>query len=87
MKLSNFKLIEVIGTSPITWKFRATVLCTTKKWFFSKPISETKDIFKSYTGSWCFVETGEYTPNYDVQKLERIFTSKNGRDLEECLSS
>lgn len=81
MKLSNFRLIEVIGRSAIDWKFRATVSVTTG--FIFKKV-KTVEIYRSYGGFWCFVNTGRYTPNTEAEALERSFRAVQGRELEEC---
>jgi len=83
MKFSNFKLVEVLGRSPIDWKFRATVDVTTG--VFKKTVA-TKEIFKSYAGAWSFVESGKWCPD-EVDALERSFRTRLGRNLEKCLES
>jgi hypothetical protein len=68
MKFSNFNLVEVIGGSPIYWKFRATVDVTSG--FFRKK-TVTRDIFKSYAGSWSFVDSVNFTQMPQLTPIER----------------
>lgn len=79
MKISNFKLVEVIGNNAITWKFRGTVDVTTGL-IFKK--TKTVEVYRNYVGHWVFSDTGEYTPMRDVEKLEKSFEAKGGNDLQ-----
>ena len=85
INISNFKLVDVIGSSPLTWKFKAVVTVTTKKWFFSKPDVKNREVFKSYGGSWYFIDTGEYIDNRSVDNLARKLEAEKGCDLQYCL--
>ncbi len=82
MKISNFRLKEVIGKSASEWKFKATVDVTTG-FFFKK--TDTVELFRHYGGNWIYLETGKFTPNDDVEVLERSYTAKQGKDLQCCL--
>ena len=84
MEISDFKLVDVIGTGPVTWKYRASVTVT-KKNIFRKPTVERRNIFKTYTGSWYFTDTGEFTPLV-VNELVRKLESETGKNLEGCLN-
>ncbi|MCJ8293757.1 MAG: hypothetical protein MJK15_05055 [Colwellia sp.] len=81
MKISNFRLIERVGTSALTWKFKALVEVETGMFFKKK---EDKTIYKEYTGHWFFTDTGKYTPEYDVEGLQRKFESEQMKSIEEC---
>jgi len=85
MEISNFKLVDVIGVSPITWKFKAVVTVTTKR-LFRRAIVEKREIFKSYAGSWYFIDSGDYVPS-EINKLERSLEALKGKDLPECLNT
>jgi len=85
MTISNFKLVDVIGDSAITWRFKALVTVTTKR-IFRKQIIEKKEVFKSYAGSWYFIESGEFADE-DVSKLARKLEAELGKDLQYCLNT
>jgi len=80
MKINNFELVEVIGKSPINFRFKAKVDITTG--FF---IKKTKSVYihKTYTGSWFFSASGEYIPD-TVEDLVRSFEAAQGKPLEQC---
>jgi len=88
MKLSNFKLIEVLGTSALSWKFTATVTVTTTinaGFLWRKKVDTVKEnvrIYKKYGCSWSFVETGEFTPGEQAETLQRKFESEVKNDIE-----
>jgi len=79
MKIQNFKLAEVLGKSPMDWRFRATVDVTSG--FFKKK-TVTREIFKEFGNSWYFVDTGEFTPGYYVENLVRAFEATTGKPIE-----
>ena len=81
MKISNFKLKEVIGTSYANYKFRATIDIVTG--IFRKK-TVTREIYKNYAGAWFFLDTGEYTPTMDVYKLEQSYEAKQRKELHQC---
>ena len=73
MKIDNFKLVRVEGKNCLDWVAHATV--DVKKMFKKK---ETVEVSKRWIGNWFFVETGEFTPRYFVENLERSWEAKNG---------
>ena len=81
MKISNFRLVEVIGNSAIDWKFRAVVDITTG--LFKKKTTE-REVYKDYAGYWYFSDTGEFTPEYKVENLSRAYEAQKGKPLEQC---
>lgn len=87
MKISNFKLVDVIGGSPINLRYKATVDVTTKNGLFLKKVTEQKEVFKTYAGHWYFIETGEYTPSDQVENLARKLEAEKGKDLRSCLDA
>jgi hypothetical protein len=87
MEISNFKLVDVIGHDALNLKYKAVVDVTTKKGFFRKPVTEQKEVFKTYAGRWYFIENGEYTPYIQVENLARKLEAEKGKDLEKCLDS
>lgn len=78
MKITNFRLVELIGGRPTTWKFKATVDVKT---FWGKKV--TLDIYKPYAGYWIYSNTGKFCSN-GVDEAERVFTAKQGMELQEC---
>lgn len=85
MKITNFKLLQVIGNSEENWKFKASVDVTTRNWFIST--TETKEVFKKYGRCWYFVESGEFIPYGPVDQLVRSFEAQKGKELQFCLNS
>jgi len=79
MLISNFKLVGVIGNSPLSFKFRATVDVYTGVLFWKK--KETKDIFKTYTSLWYYTDTGECV-GVSAENLCRAFEARHGEDLQ-----
>lgn len=76
MKITNFRLIGRTGTNALDWRFTAVVSVTTGL-FFKK--TQDKEVFKEYGGFWFFVDSGKFTPNTDVEDLQRQFESKQGK--------
>ena len=87
MVISNFKLVDVIGTNAITWKFKAVVDVTKRVGFFRKKATEKREVFRSYVGSWYFIDNGEVTPGYEVEKLERSLVARKGKEIQHCLNA
>lgn len=83
-EFSNFILTEVLGNNAITWKFKATVNVTTKR-FLRKPTTITRPLFRSYVGYWYFTDTGKYVPN-EIRDLERRLIAEKGKEIQDCLS-
>ena len=79
MKITNFRLTEVIGKNAIDYKFRALVDVETGCLWFKK--KEKREIFKHYIGYWHYTETGEMACS-NVDNLCRAFVAKNGKELE-----
>ena len=84
MELSNFKLISIIGSDPVSWKFKGTVDVTVSKFIFWK-VTEELEIFKSFGEFWYFTHTGIIVPVVEVERLVNILKAEKGKDLEYCL--
>jgi hypothetical protein len=82
MKIDNFELIEVTGTSATSWRYKATVDVTTWFWWWKK--TKTVVVAKEYAANWFWMETGKWTPGTDVECLARAYAGKQGKDLEYC---
>ena len=80
MKISNFRMIEVCGNSPLTWRFRASVDVTTGR-FFKR--TKSRKIYRRYALDWYFVDSGEFTPGLQVGRLVRSFEARSGCSLSE----
>lgn len=85
MTLSNFKLIETTGTSPLNWSFRATVDVITYTesgalWWKKKTRHiRNREIARKYAGFWFFVDDGIFTPGGEAETLARAFTAQTGK--------
>ena len=78
MKLSNFKLIKTEGTNPTDWRYYASIDVETRGIMFWRKHIETKKIIRKFACFWHFVDTGKYTPMYEVENLARAWTAQTG---------
>ena len=89
MKVSNFKLIEVIREEShgihINSRFRAHIDVTERRWL--KKETKEREIYSANGGSWYFSDTGIYTPNQDVERLVKSLEARQGKPLKECAPS
>jgi hypothetical protein len=78
MKLSNFVPTRTIGANTLTPVFFALVdvTTTTGHLWWKKEHRVTRDIMKRPGECWFFVDTGEYTPGFQVETLERSFRAQ-----------
>lgn len=74
MRFSNFVLTQKKGKNALDWEFFAEVDVTTGAFWWKK--TNRKKIRRTYTSSWYFVETGEFTPGYEVESLARAWMSQ-----------
>lgn len=79
MKLSNFRLIEVIGDSPINYKFRVEV--DVAYGFFNRK-HKTREIFREYACHWFFSDNGKPTPGFQAERLANVYNAKNTNSLD-----
>ena len=80
MKIDNFKLVEVLGSNALNWRFKATVDVTKGIWFTKK--TEEREIFKTYISSWWFSDGGKFLPVDKMREIERVYMSKTGKELQ-----
>lgn len=80
MKLKNFKLVETKGESILKREYFAEVDVETRPFPFWKKRVETRKIRKEYVGVWHFVDTGEFTPEYQAENLARAWKAQTGQD-------
>ena len=89
MKISNFKLIEVIKKGIFTREHRATIDVTTGFFenglfgtSFLKKKTITREIYKQDL-FWFYTDTGIHTPGLIVETLVRSFEAKMGKSLND----
>lgn len=79
MKISNFRLIVTHHGSWIGEKeYHASVDVETGYLWWKK--TEKLEIRRKYAGMWYFVETGIFTPGFEVENLARAWTAKTGQE-------
>jgi hypothetical protein len=78
VKLSNFKLIDSKKDGHFNYKYTAEVDVTTGHLWWRR--TERKKIFRERGWYWFFVDTGEYTPGTEVEKLSRAWKAQTGED-------
>ena len=80
MKISNFTLDKVKGTNKfnIDKEYFASVDVETGFLFWKK--KERRAIRKEFANHWHFVDTGEWTPGFEVESLARAWKAKTGQD-------
>lgn len=85
MSISNFRLIKVIGIGPGTWKFKAVVDVTKRVGIFRKKVIVEREIYRAFAASWRFTDTGEITPGFEVEQLEKVLEAEKEQDIQHCL--
>lgn len=75
----DFELVERVGESPITWKFRAYVIEESGALFWKS--RRKREVVKSFAGSWVFSDSGKYAPS-DVDDLCRMLEAQKMSALE-----
>lgn len=84
MEISNFRLKEIAGNSPLNYMFYAVVNVKTGFLWWKK--SEDRVIARGFlgVGDWAFLDNGEYV-GIDSHVLEKNFLAKNKlSNLEHC---
>jgi len=82
MKISNFKLLEIIDDDKQNIKYVATVDEVIER-FMRKSIYKTREIYKETNGySWCFTDNGEDVP-YQINCICKGFEAKNRCKMHE----
>lgn len=81
MKYSNFKLVKIVGDNPLNWKFKASVV-ETSGWIFKK--KRTIYICRDFGDFWFFEDSGKYAPMLAIERLERSYKCKQGKELKDC---
>ena len=76
MKLTNFRHYHRTGTRPKDFRFHAVVDRTTGALWWKR--TTACEVERSYAGNWFFVASGEFTPGFDVERMERSANAKLG---------
>lgn len=76
MKLSNFVLKKTKGTGPLDWEFFADVDVTSGFLLWKRTVR--REIYREYGHNWIFVDTGEYTPDTQAERLGRDWKAMTG---------
>ena len=74
MKLSEFVLTHTKGKNALDLEYFADVSVTTGALWWKK--TERRKIRREYAGSWHFVDTGEFTPSFQAEQLERAYAAR-----------
>ena len=75
MKISNFKETRRDGDGVLGGRVFATVDITTGAWIWRRTV--TREICKEHS-TWFFTDTGEFTPEWDVEALARAYYARKG---------
>lgn len=78
MKISNFKFEKMDGSTALNKVFWASVEVETGFLFWKK--KERRRIRKEYASSWHFVDTGEFTPGFQVEAFARAYEAQTGQE-------
>jgi len=78
MKISNFVPTHTFGREPLQRVQVALVDVTTTTGclWWKKERRVTRDIMKRLGQCWFFVDTGEWTPGFQVETLERAYKAQ-----------
>jgi hypothetical protein len=78
MKVSNFMPTRTFGADTLHHVQVALVDVTTETGhlWWKKTRRVTRDIMKRAGECWFFVDTGEYTPGFQVETLERAYKAQ-----------
>ena len=79
MKLSNFKLVETRGKSPLDWAYYAEVDVTTG-FLFWKKTNKAVTIFREYVGYYRFLKGGKHTPGHQAEDLAAAWKAQTGQN-------
>lgn len=83
MKLSDFKLIKSVGKNALDLEYFAEVTVTSGALWWKKAIKAK--IHKTYGGSWHFLDSGKFTPEYQAEELYRSYLAKQKFNAEELV--
>jgi len=82
IKLSNFKMIGSTGSGINSTDYAEVDVEITKGfWPFKTKHTEHRKICSPSEGHWFFLDTGEFTPNYQAETLYRAYIAKENLKL------
>ena len=78
MILSEFVLTHTKGRNALDWVYFAavSVTTTTGALWWKRTSCARRTIMRKYSGGWYFVDTGEFTPGYQAEQLERSYRAR-----------
>lgn len=74
MKITNFRDLVITGQSIVDRRLHATVDIETGLFIKKK---RTSQICRALSGFWYFTESGEITPSFECEKLERSYLAQH----------
>jgi hypothetical protein len=74
MKITEFVLTETKGSSTFDLVYFAEVLVSTGFLWWKR--AERRKIAREFGGYWYFVDTGEFTPGFQVETLARAYKAQ-----------
>lgn len=57
------------------------IVTETGFWLWKKTKIETREVFKKAGVNWIFVDTGEFTPGHEVERLQQALEAQSGVDF------
>ncbi len=76
MKLSNFQVVRVDGKTALDKKLHATVDVTSGALWWKRTVN--RPIVREYAGLFRFSDTGELTPGFEAEELQRRYSAVTG---------
>lgn len=85
MEITNFRDLERVGTTCLDYVYRATVDVTTRKWFFSRPVTVQKQVIREFAGAgWRWADGGAFCSGFVVENLEKDYASRKRFSTEKA---
>jgi hypothetical protein len=78
MRYENFTLVSTVGERHNTMYY-AQVDEVSRPFPFLREKRIRRDICRAYGDSWFFLDTGEFTPGWEVERLERAWVAQSKR--------
>lgn len=74
MKLSDFQMVKTTGRNATDLAYFAEVTVTTGLLWWRKECRRT--IRRKFAGAWHFTDSGEFTPGFQAEALERAWNAQ-----------
>jgi hypothetical protein len=82
MEMSNFEVMEVKQLGGVLRDYVTICEVDVTTGFFKWKKTERKRVCKNrFSVNWYYEDTGEFTEGYHVEKLVRVYTAVNGKEL------